>query len=129
MADDPRFYIDHGAIHDRLTGKHVTTEEDNVFVDGIKHCCQLLNELSAAAAFQPRGRRAWDDWEVIQQTDDFTVRQRPGGPPGAGVVTMTPAQLQTAARRIVTRSYLAGDAQAIDNALVAAAYLERVNPR
>ena len=43
---EPRFFIDHGMIHDRVTGKHVTTEEDSVFCDGVSACCALLNELS-----------------------------------------------------------------------------------
>lgn len=42
----PRFFIDHGVIHDRITGKHVTTNEDSVFEDGVEACCNLLNELS-----------------------------------------------------------------------------------
>lgn len=42
----PRFFIDHGRIHDRVTGKHVTTDEDSVFESGITECCTLLNELA-----------------------------------------------------------------------------------
>lgn len=44
-ASEPRFFIDHGMIHDRLTGKHVTTEPDSAFCDGIVKCCELLNSL------------------------------------------------------------------------------------
>jgi hypothetical protein len=44
--DRPRFFIDHGMIHDRETGKHVTTEPDSAFCDGIKRCCELLNALA-----------------------------------------------------------------------------------
>lgn len=43
----PRFFIDHGMIHDRVTGKHVTTDEDSIFCDGIDACCALLNDLAA----------------------------------------------------------------------------------
>jgi len=43
--DEPRFFIDHGMIHDRETGKHVTTEPDSPFCDGIEACCTLLNKL------------------------------------------------------------------------------------
>lgn len=43
---EPRFYIDHGMIHDRKTGKHVTTEPDSPFCDGIVKCRELLNELA-----------------------------------------------------------------------------------
>jgi len=47
---EPRFFIDHGMIHDRITGKHVTTDEDSVFQDGIKCCCDLLNSFVDAVA-------------------------------------------------------------------------------
>jgi hypothetical protein len=43
---EPRFFIDHGMIHDRLTGKHVTTEPDTPFCDGLQSCCELLNDLA-----------------------------------------------------------------------------------
>lgn len=43
---EPRFFIDHGMIHDRETGKHVTTDPDTAFCDGIEKCCELLNSLS-----------------------------------------------------------------------------------
>lgn len=43
---EPRFFIDHGMIHDRETGKHVTTEPDSAFCDGIERCCELLNALA-----------------------------------------------------------------------------------
>lgn len=49
---EQRFYIDHGMIHDRLSGRHVTTDEtmyiDDIAVAGqsdIVDCCRLLNEL------------------------------------------------------------------------------------
>lgn len=44
-----RFFIDHGQIHDRATGKHVTTDEDSVFCDGINSALELLNTLNAGA--------------------------------------------------------------------------------
>lgn len=47
VTAQPRFFIDHGQIHDRDTGKHITTDEDTVFCDGINHCLALLNELAA----------------------------------------------------------------------------------
>ncbi|MGY3359793.1 hypothetical protein ACVWZK_006456 [Bradyrhizobium sp. GM0.4] len=46
IASQPRFFIDHGMIHDRLTGKHVTTEPDSAFCDGVAKCCDLLNSLA-----------------------------------------------------------------------------------
>jgi hypothetical protein len=42
---EDRFFIDHGMIHDTVTGKHVTTDEDTVGQDGIVACTDLLNEL------------------------------------------------------------------------------------
>jgi hypothetical protein len=49
-VEGDRFFIDHGMIHDRVTGKHVTTDEDSVFEDGINACCALLNSLSTPSA-------------------------------------------------------------------------------
>ena len=47
MADQ-RFFIDHGIIHDRTTGKHVRTAGNVEWSaeDGIDECCALLNELA-----------------------------------------------------------------------------------
>lgn len=48
MAEN-RFFIDHGMIHDTETGKHVTTDEDTPYCDGIMRCTLLLNELHEEA--------------------------------------------------------------------------------
>jgi hypothetical protein len=40
-----RFFVDHGMIHDRVTGKHVTTDGVEPFEDGPEKVCALLNEL------------------------------------------------------------------------------------
>lgn len=48
VCEATRFYIDHGMIHDRETGKHVTTDDDTVFCDGRVACCALLNQLAGA---------------------------------------------------------------------------------
>lgn len=42
-APRPRFSIDHGVIHDRVTGRHVRTDE---FETGIQGALQLLNSLA-----------------------------------------------------------------------------------
>lgn len=44
---EPRFFIDHGVIHDRKTGKHVrsTSKGPGDGEDGIEECCALLNAL------------------------------------------------------------------------------------
>jgi hypothetical protein len=44
----PRFFIDHGMIHDRVTGKHVTTAPDDQTWNGqtITETCALLNSLA-----------------------------------------------------------------------------------
>lgn len=46
-ADKQRFFIDHGMIHDRKTGKHVTTAPDDETWNGgtITETCALLNSL------------------------------------------------------------------------------------
>lgn len=46
-----RFYMDHGVIHDRVTGKHVVTDGDWPFEDTAEMVCQLLNSLTET----PRG--------------------------------------------------------------------------
>lgn len=47
-SGEPRFYIDHGMIHDRLTGRHVTTNPDDEVWSGgtISDCLGLLNQLA-----------------------------------------------------------------------------------
>jgi len=54
MADE-RFFMDHGTIHDRVTGRHVRTDPDygpgrKFEEDGIEECCALLNSLAGGAA-------------------------------------------------------------------------------
>ena len=41
----PRFHIDHGVIHDNVTGQHVRTDPDGT-EPGVVACCVLLNGLS-----------------------------------------------------------------------------------
>lgn len=71
MGNTPeqRFFIDHGMIHDRVTGKHVTTEPDTDTWNGgtISDCLALLNELSARASEShpsPTGRAAGGEGEM-----------------------------------------------------------------
>jgi len=44
----PRFFIDHGMIHDRMSGRHVTTNPDEDTWAGmtITETCALLNKLA-----------------------------------------------------------------------------------
>jgi len=42
-----RFYIDHGMIHDRITGKHVVTDGEWPFEDDLPRVLALLNELAS----------------------------------------------------------------------------------
>jgi hypothetical protein len=52
----PRFYIEHGVIHDRLTGKHVVTDGEPPFEDSIEQVLDLLNGLAdSAAVSRPQG--------------------------------------------------------------------------
>jgi hypothetical protein len=76
---EPRFFIDHGMIHDRETGKHVTTEPDSAFCDGIERCCELLNALA-----EQRGPRTFPllftaDWleENIKSDPDIECEAGP----------------------------------------------------
>lgn len=43
---EPRFFIDHGMIHDRVTGKHVVTNGTPPFEDSIEQVLDLLNSLT-----------------------------------------------------------------------------------
>lgn len=55
MPDNqPRFFIDHDMIHDRETGKHVTTAPDDETWNGqtITETCALLNHLADRAGVQ-----------------------------------------------------------------------------
>lgn len=52
-SDEPRFFIDHGMIHDRATGKHVVTDGQPPFEDGIEQVCDLLNSLLIPTVAQP----------------------------------------------------------------------------
>ncbi len=47
MKDEvqPRFYMDHGVIHDRVTGKHVVTDGKPPFEDSTEQVCEFLNGL------------------------------------------------------------------------------------
>lgn len=55
IASDPdvepqagvRFFIDHGMIHDKITGRHVTTAPDDEPWNGmtITETCDFLNKL------------------------------------------------------------------------------------
>lgn len=49
-----RFFIEHGMIHDRDTGKHVTTDGEPPFDDGIQGTLTLLNNLENALREKPR---------------------------------------------------------------------------
>jgi NTP pyrophosphatase (non-canonical NTP hydrolase) len=69
---EPRFFLDHGAIHDRLTGRHVhgnTDVEYGVAEASIK----MLNELAAAAATHPDARDASLAFDVLR---DCNVRRQ-----------------------------------------------------
>lgn len=42
-----RFYVSHGVLHDKLTGKHIRTCDClKPIEDGIEEACALLNELA-----------------------------------------------------------------------------------
>jgi hypothetical protein len=46
---EPRFFVDHGVIHDRATGKHVVTDGEWPFEDDLPRVLALLNGLSEKA--------------------------------------------------------------------------------
>lgn len=69
MTDQPRFFIDHGQIHDRVTGKHVTTDEDTVFCDGINCALELLNGLAARIEALESALASEREDEALQAAD------------------------------------------------------------
>lgn len=75
---EPRFFIDHGMIHDRVTGKHVTTEPDSQFCDGILSACELLNALAERREPKPLKLRFNSDWlrEKILADPDIETDNR-----------------------------------------------------
>ncbi len=70
-----RFFIDHGVIHDRETGKHVRTggNVEGSAEDGIEECCRLLNSLThdelvaELERANNRARQAQEDYVGIQR--------------------------------------------------------------
>lgn len=57
---EPRFYIDHGVIHDRETGKHVVTDGEWPFEDDLPRVLALLNGLSENRVTISQQQRAAD---------------------------------------------------------------------
>lgn len=58
VLQEPRFFLDHGVIHDRVTGKHVVTDGEPPFEDGIEQVCELLNGLVGASTVTSQHRGA-----------------------------------------------------------------------
>lgn len=48
-ATEPRFFMDHGMIHDRVTGQHVHTQDD-VEADATERLFKLLNDLTGVTS-------------------------------------------------------------------------------
>lgn len=46
VMSEPRFFIDHGIIHDRFTGKHVVTDGEPPFEDSLEQVLALLNGMA-----------------------------------------------------------------------------------
>jgi hypothetical protein len=90
---EQRFFIDHGTIHDRATGKHVRTDPDfgpgrTFGEDGLEQCCDLLNrlhdsgDLSRVVAWMrtkfPQNRHAqeWADAIEKREWDQIAAEHR-----------------------------------------------------
>lgn len=61
----PRFFLEHDMIHDRKTGKHVTTDVTPPFEDGIGDVCAFLNGLTVIS---DEDDRAW--CEDLKERDE-----------------------------------------------------------
>lgn len=66
---ESRFYIVHGMIHDRVTGRYVTTAPDEeIWMGGtITSTCELLNELAATLTIE--------DYEQVLRQHARNVRR------------------------------------------------------
>lgn len=76
---ESRFFMDHGVIHDRLTGKHVVTDGEPPFEDGVEHVCDLLNGLSAPAQTRPDYGKMSVDMAIeacAKVADDFAAYEQ-----------------------------------------------------
>ena len=72
----PRFFIDHGTIHDRATGRHVFTggDEEGRGVTGTEACCALLNELHTLASAAVALSDYWDRCGPSERMDVWERR-------------------------------------------------------
>lgn len=89
QCEPPRFFIEHGLIHDRVTGKHVTTDADSPFYDGIRACCDLLNQLAVASPALPD--------KHVEPTDEV-IRLQTQLHDGAGHIR---AMVKSLSRRVI----------------------------
>lgn len=71
-----RFFIEHGMIHDRVTGKHVTTEGTPPFEDGVEQTCELLNSLTRPT---PEGDFVLVSREAMKEIGDIILQVIDGG--------------------------------------------------
>lgn len=65
---DERFFLDHGMIHDRVTGKHVTTDGSPPFEDGVADVCVLLNDLAKCNPLKAKITEFLDDTYRHEET-------------------------------------------------------------
>jgi hypothetical protein len=76
-----RFHIDHGVIHDRVTGKHVVTNGGWPFEDTVEMVCDLLNSLGkaekASTATSHDTPPEWIWWGEIENQNVVTFGRWP----------------------------------------------------
>lgn len=78
---EPRFFIDHGMIHDRETGKHVVTNGEEPFEDGLPKVLALLNELSEKAVTNSQQSADDEDMAAVGRAFMEAIEQARTGDP------------------------------------------------
>jgi len=105
-----RFYIDHGVIHDRVTGKHVVTNGEPPFEDSVEQVCELLNSIDTCATEDEKkvqatrcGCRGHDEYCACQNVPDavsWAERCRTAGLQRSAATSESASTLQALADRL-----------------------------
>lgn len=132
-ASEPRFFIEHGTIHDRATGKHITTD---VIVDGftgfsggIEHCLEVLNSLAHPAAGAVHGLTDTQRLDALRENSwDLRCLDVPTGQGDADIHwSVIEHHMSKPHEREVGYSHSDDPRAAIDNALAATTALPTSN--
>jgi len=87
VGGDERFFIDHGVIHDRVTGKHIVTDGEWPFEDDLPRVLALLNSLAVQPATPAVGGEpvAWRVYCTTNGATGYLYTEQLPFEPGLGV--------------------------------------------